>query len=105
MKKIILSVMFIVSTINISNSQSSLSDTYSCVNPLFETLTNCFNVSDVTGTYRGTGSTLYFKPDEGIQYTQYSPCVDNYNKDRVICPTAPLLVIGSMTKTKKVVQH
>lgn len=93
--------MFIVSTITISKSQTGIDDVYSCVNPLFDQLTICFASNDVTGRYTGGGSTLYFQLDAGITYGQFSPCVDGYNKDRIYCPTAPLLVIGSSTKIKK----
>lgn len=102
MKKIVLTVALIASALIATNSQT-LDDTYSCVNGHYENLNICFLAGDVTGTFRGTGSTLYFQPDAGVTYTQFAPCVDNYNKDRVTCLTAPLLVIGSGTKTKKTV--
>jgi len=103
MKKIVLTVALIASVITATNSQTSISDTYTCVNSHYENLNICFLAGDVTGVFRGTGSTLYFQPDAGVTYNQFYPCVDNYNKDRVTCPTAPLLVIGSGTKTKKTV--
>lgn len=86
---------------SISKSQSSVDDIYSCVNPLFNNLTNCFSVNDVTGRFSGGGNTLFFQADAGVQYTQMSNCVDNYNKDRVVCPTSPLIVLGSSSKKKK----
>lgn len=94
--------MLMVSTITISNSQT-LGDSFDCVNGQYQNLNLCFMSSDVTGVFRGTASTLYFQPDAGITYGQFSPCVDNYNKDRVTCPAAPLLVVGSMSKSKRVV--
>lgn len=87
---------------SMSNSQS-LSDSYDCINGHYENLNTCFMSNDVTGVFRGTGNTLYFQPDAGITYGQFSPCVENYNKDRVTCPAAPLLVVGSMSKSKRVV--
>lgn len=104
MKKLILSAMLMTSVITIANSQTSVSDVYSCVNPLFDNLTGCFASNDVTGRYSGGGSTLYFQADAGIQYSQMSGCVENYNKDRTYCPTAPLLVLGSSTKKKKTIE-
>lgn len=101
MKKIILTVLLFTSVFSITSSQTSVDDAYSCVNPLFNTLTGCFAANDVTGRYSGGGSTLYFQADAGIQYTQMEGCVLNYNKDRAYCPTAPLLVLGSSTKKKK----
>lgn len=103
MKKVILTLMLLTGVLSISNSQS-LGDSYDCINSQYENLNLCFVSSDVTGTFRGTGSTLYFQPDAGITYGQFSPCVDNYNKDRVTCPAAPLLVIGSMKTKKKIAQ-
>lgn len=102
MKKVILTVMFVAGAMSISNSQTNVNDIYSCVNPLFNTLTDCFTSNDVSGRYSGGGSTLYFQADAGIQYSQMDGCVTNYNKDRITCPTAPLLVLGSNKKTKKV---
>jgi hypothetical protein len=102
MKKLILSFMFIVGTMNISNSQNTIEDVYSCVNSHFTNLTQCFELNDVTGRYSGGGNTLYFQPDAGIIYSQLNTCVDNYNKDRVTCPTAPLLILGSSSKKKKI---
>lgn len=104
MKKTFLLVMLITGFISISNSQTGVNDIYSCVNPLFDNLTVCFSTNDVTGRYTGGGSTLYFQADAGIQYTQLSGCVDNYNKDRIYCPTAPMLVLGSGAKKKKTVE-
>ena len=101
MKKVLLSVMIVSSSIVVGSAQSSFDDVYSCVNPLFNKLTMCFESNDVTGHYSGGGNTLYFQADAGIQYSQMSTCVDNYNKDRTSCPTAPLLVLGSGTKVKK----
>lgn len=101
MKKIILTVMFIAGAMNISNSQTNLDDAYNCVNGHFNNLTFCFESNDVTGRYSGGGNTLYFQPDAGISYNQFSTCVENYNKDRVTCPVAPLLVIGNGAKKKK----
>ena len=101
MKKLLLSAMIVSSSIVAGTAQSSFDDVYSCVNPLFDGLTSCFSTNDVTGRYSGGGSTLYFQADAGIQYSQMSGCVDNYNKDRIYCPTAPLLVLGSGTKVKK----
>lgn len=103
MKKLIVSVMVIASSITITNSQSSISDSYNCVNQHFQNLTQCFSTNDVTGIYNGGGNILYFQPDAGIQYSQINGCVDNYNKDRVVCPTAPLLVLGTNQKKKKTV--
>lgn len=105
MKKLILTVMLMTGVMGVSNSQSTLDDTYSCVNGHYENLNLCFLTNDVTGIFRGTGTTLYFQPDAGITYGQFGPCVDNYNKDRLTCPIAPMLVIGSMTKTKKTVSQ
>lgn len=105
MKNLIFTLLLIIGVINMTNSQSTLDDQYSCVNTHFENLTQCFLTNDVTGVYRGTGSTLYFQPDAGISYTQFSPCVDSYNKDRLVCPIAPLLVVGSSPKTKKTIQQ
>jgi hypothetical protein len=102
MKKLLLSVMFAASATTISNSQT-IDDAYSCVNPLYNTLTSCFSTNDVTGRYSGGGNTLYFQADAGVQYNQLSGCVDNYNKDRVYCPTAPLLILGTSQKAKKTV--
>lgn len=104
MKKIVLTVMVLVSTLNITTSQTSINDVYSCVNQHFNNLTYCFDANDVTGRYTGGGNTLYFQADAGITYNQMSTCVENYNKDRVVCPTAPLLVLGSSMKKKKVVE-
>lgn len=95
--------MFVASAITMSKSQTGVSDVYGCVNPLYDNLTVCFSSNDVTGRYSGGGSVLYFQADAGIQYTQMSTCVDNYNKDRIVCPTAPLLVLGSCSKKKKTV--
>jgi len=103
MKKLILTAILMTGVMSISNSQS-LGDSFDCVNGQYETLNLCFMSSDVTGTFRGTASTLYFQPDAGINYGQYAPCVDNYNKDRVTCAAAPLLVIGSASKKKKITQ-
>lgn len=103
MKKLILSLVFVASAIGMSKSQTSVGDVYSCVNPLYDNLTMCFASNDVTGRYSSGGSVLYFQADAGIQYTQISGCVDNYNKDRVVCPTAPLLVLGGSAKKKKTV--
>lgn len=89
---------------NISNSQTSVSDVYDCVNQHYSNLTTCFETNDVSGRYSGSGSILYFQPDAGILYNQVSSCVDNYNKDRLVCPTAPLLVIGNGDKKKKIAQ-
>lgn len=105
MKKTILTVMFITGVINISNSQSSIDDIYNCVNGHYDNLNICFTSNDVTGIFRGTGTTLYFQPDAGVQYNQFSTCVDNYNKDRLTCPVAPLLVVGTSTKTKKTISQ
>ena len=93
-----------VGTMNISNSQTNISDVYSCVNGHYGNLNTCLLTNDVTGIFQGTGSILYFQPDQGVTYNQYGTCVDNYNKDRVTCPTAPLLVIGTSQKKKKVAQ-
>jgi len=101
MKKILISAMIISSSIVVGTAQSSFEDAYSCVTPLFNTLTVCFESNDVTGKFSGSGQTLYFQADAGIQYTQLSGCVDNYNKDRLTCPTAPLLLLGSVQKIKK----
>lgn len=101
MKKLLLTAVILSGSIAAGTAQSSVSDAYSCVNPLFNSLTFCFESNDVTGRYNGGGSTLYFQADAGIQYSQMSACVDNYNKDRVVCPTAPLLVLGSSSKVKK----
>jgi len=103
MKKLLISAMIVSSSIVVGTAQSSLDDEYSCVNPLFSTLTVCFESNDVTGRYSGGGNTLYFLADAGVQYSQLSGCVDNYNKDRVYCPPAPLLVLGSNQKLKKTV--
>lgn len=102
MKKLILSVMFFTGVMNISNSQTTMDDAYSCVNGHFTNLTLCFEANDATGRYSGGGNTLYFQPDAGVTYTQVGTCVDDYNKDRVTCPTAPLLVLGNSVKKKKV---
>jgi len=101
MKKLLFSAMIVSSSIVVGTAQSSFDDAYSCVNPLFNTLTLCFETNDVTGRYSGGGNTLYFQADAGILYSQMSGCVDNYNKDRVYCPTAPMLMIGSSQKIKK----
>ena len=93
--------MIVSSSIVVGTAQSSFDDVYSCVNPLFNTLTVCFETNDVTGRYSGGGNTLYFQADAGIQYSQMSGCVDNYNKDRVYCPTAPMLLLGTSQKAKK----
>jgi hypothetical protein len=103
MRKLILSAMLIAGSMNISKSQSSVDDIYSCVNPLFNNLTDCLFTNDVSGRYSGGGSVLFFQPDAGIQYSQMSGCIENYNKDRVVCPTAPLLVIGNGQKKKKTI--
>ena len=105
MKKVLLSAMIVSGSIVLVTAQTSVSDVYSCVNPLYNTLTVCFESNDVTGRYSGGGSTLYFQSDAGIQYSQMSGCVDNYNKDRIYCPTAPLLVLGSGTKVKKTASY
>ena len=102
MKKVILSIMFVAGTINISSSQSTIDDIYNCVGGHYTNLTQCFSNNDVTGRYVGSGNILYFQPDAGISYNQVSPCVDTYNKDRLTCPIAPLLVIGNSDKKKKV---
>lgn len=96
--------MFVTSVASISTSQNTVNDVYSCVNPLFTTLTTCFDTNDVTGRYSGGGNTLYFQSDAGIQFSQMDGCVTNYNKDRISCPTAPLLILGSSVKKKKIVQ-
>lgn len=102
MKKLILTAMLMTGVMSISKSQSSIDGIYSCVNPLFDNLTNCFSVNDVTGRFSGGGNMLFFQSDVGVQYTQMAYCVDNYNKDRVNCPTSPLLVLGSSSKKKKI---
>lgn len=102
MKKIILSAILLTGVLSISNSQT-LNDSYSCVNSQYENLNICFVTNDVTGVFRGTGTTLYFQPDAGITYGQFSPCVDSYNKDRLNCPSAPLLVVGNMSKSKRTI--
>lgn len=104
MKKVILTVMLMTGVMSILNSQS-LGDSFDCVNGQYENLNLCFLSSDVTGTFRGTASTLYFQPDAGVTYGQFAPCVDNYNKDRVTCPAAPLLVVGSATKSKRTISQ
>jgi hypothetical protein len=102
MKKLILTASLIVSVFTIATSQSTIDDQYSCVNQHYSNLTNCFQVNDVTGTYTGSGSILYFQPSAGIRFEQFNPCVDTYNKDRVSCPTSPLLVVGQSRKKKTI---
>jgi lipopolysaccharide export system protein LptC len=103
MKRLILSMMFVAGAIGITNSQSTIDNAYNCVNSHFTNLTQCFESNDVTGRYSGGANTLYFQADAGVTYTQVSTCVDNYNKDRVSCPTAPLLLLGTSQKSKKTV--
>jgi len=102
MKKLVLTVALIASAVVATNSQTTIDDAYACVNGHFTNLTQCFSTNDVTGRYSGGGNTLYFQPDAGIVYTQISTCVENYNKDRMSCPTAPLLVLGTCSKKKKI---
>ena len=97
--------MFVTGVINLSNSQNTIEDVYSCVNSHFITLTQCFESNDVTGRYSGGGNILYFQSDAGITYNQVSTCVENYNKDRVLCPTAPLLILGTSNKSKKTISY
>lgn len=101
-KKLLLATLVTIS-VNAGKAQTGVNDVYSCVNPLFEGLTMCFTTNDVTGRYSGSGNTLYFQADAGVQYSQISICVDNYNKDRIYCPTAPLLMLGTSVKKKKTV--
>lgn len=74
---------------------------YDCTPPLLANLQSCFDNNDVTGTFTGGGSTIYFQATPGIPYGQVNSCVVQYNHNRTSCPTAPLVVIGSGTKTKK----
>ena len=101
-KKLLLVALVTVS-VNAGKAQPGVNDIYSCVNPLFNGLTFCFESNDVTGRYSGSGNTLYFQADAGVQYSQMSTCVDNYNKDRIYCPTAPLLMLGTSVKKKKTI--
>jgi len=101
MKKLIFTLAIVSSAVLIGNGQG-VGNSYACVNSMYNQLSVCFDSQDVTGRFAGTGSTLYFQSDAGIKYEQMSGCVINYNKDRITCPAAPLLVLGNGAKKKKV---
>ena len=101
MKKLIFIFTIVSSSVVIGNGQG-LGNSTACVNSMFNVLTSCFDAQDVTGTFRGTGSTLYFQSDAGVKYEQMSGCVTNYNKDRISCSAAPMLVLGNGAKKKRV---
>lgn len=103
MKNVILTTTLFLGMTFVSSSQTTISDMYNCVNEKYSTLTQCLTSNDATGMYIGSGSILYFQPDVGVTYNQVFPCVDSYNKDRVDCETAPLLIIGNGVKKKKTV--
>ena len=97
-KLLMLPIIILLPILGTGQGFDSLHD---CAPPLLANLQSCFNNNDVTGTFTGGGSTIYFQYTPGIPFGQVNSCVVQYNHNRNSCPTAPLVIIGSSPKTKK----